>query len=65
MHGEAGDCDKVGHGTHCTTLLMDLAPNTDIYVGRISAGGTSHIDPEVVAKVSQHLTSRRCPLNDT
>ena len=54
VHGEAGYCDRAGHGTQCTALLMDLAPNADIYVGRISAGGRSQLDPEAVAKVSQH-----------
>ena len=65
MHGEAGDCDRVGHGTHCTALLLDLAPNADIYGARNSIERMSLIDPEVVAKVSQHLTIRFCPLNDT
>lgn len=65
VHGASGDHDNVGHGTHCTALLLELAPNADVYVARVSEGGASNLDPEVVARVSLHLTICRCSLNDT
>lgn len=53
--GAAGDRDNVGHGTHCAALLLELAPNADIYVARVCEERTKKLDPEVVAKVYPHL----------
>lgn len=30
-----GDRDLDGHGTHCASLLLKVAPNVDIYVARV------------------------------
>ncbi|KAI4244602.1 MAG: hypothetical protein L6R42_010413, partial [Xanthoria sp. 1 TBL-2021] len=48
--GAAGDRDNVGHGTHCAALLLELAPNADIYVARVCEERTKKLDPDVVAK---------------
>lgn len=50
----AGDHDSVGHGTHCASLLLELSPNSDIYVARVCGDGANLLDPEVVAKVYPH-----------
>lgn len=62
---EAGDCDSVGHGTHCAALLLQLAPNADIYVARVTEKEEDYLDPKVVASVSplrgnySHVTAER------
>ena len=40
--------DESGHGTHITGILLDLAPDADIYVAQIATKGPS--DPSQIAK---------------
>lgn len=44
--------DINGHGTHATHLLLDVAPNADVYIARITEGSGSELDmAQRVAKV--------------
>lgn len=38
------DEDINGHGTHATCLLLDIAPNEDIYIARIAEGSESDLE---------------------
>jgi hypothetical protein len=42
--------DLVGHGTHVTALLCNVAPEADIYIGRITKGKTL-TEPSCIANV--------------
>ncbi|KAL8733509.1 MAG: hypothetical protein Q9181_003571 [Wetmoreana brouardii] len=54
VHGAPGDCDSHGHGTHCAALLLDLSPNADIYVARVTEQGRDNINPEAVNRAISH-----------
>lgn len=41
--------DSSGHGTHVTSLLLDVAPDSDIYVARIAEHDPE--SPDQIAKV--------------
>lgn len=41
--------DSSGHGTHVTTLLLDIAPDCDVYIAKIAE--TSPQSPRDIAKV--------------
>lgn len=43
--------DLVGHGTHVAGLLLQVAPNADIFVAKISNKGEPH-DHQAIANVS-------------
>jgi subtilisin family serine protease len=45
--------DTHGHGTHIAGLLLDLIPNAEIYVAKVTDGGNT--DPEILARVSTTL----------
>lgn len=45
--------DDSGHGTHIAGLILDLAPNVDIYVARVTKSRRLK-NPEQVAEVSIH-----------
>ncbi|KAF1985820.1 subtilisin-like protein [Aulographum hederae CBS 113979] len=47
--------DVAGHGTHTTSILLDLAPDADIYVARIAVKGP--VQPDQIAKAIHHATS--------
>lgn len=51
INGE-GDQDDWGYGTHAASLILKIAPATEIYVARVA--GTRHpsIDPKHVTKVN-------------
>jgi subtilisin family serine protease len=40
LPNEEGIEDLIGHGTHCAALLLRVAPNSDIYVARITSSGS-------------------------
>lgn len=35
IQDESTMTDLDGHGTHCTSVLLKLAPNTETYIGRV------------------------------
>ena len=39
VSGEEGIEDLIGHGTHTAALLLKVAPNSNIFVARITASG--------------------------
>jgi hypothetical protein len=41
------------HGTHIAGLLLDLIPNSEIYVAKVTDGGNT--DPDILARVSTTL----------
>lgn len=41
--------DVSGHGTHVTDLLLDVAPDCDVYIARIAEH--TPIGPDLIAKV--------------
>lgn len=41
--------DESGHGTHTTGIILDVAPDADIYVARVALTGPSY--PSQIAKV--------------
>lgn len=47
--------DSSGHGTYIANLLLDVAPDTDIYVARIAE--SSPIQPSEIAKVTSQALS--------
>ena len=50
--------DTDGHGTHCTSLLLNYAPNAEIFAGRVFR--TSEADDNsaaILAKVYHFQTS--------
>lgn len=48
-------CDKVGHGTHTTFLLMKTAPRARIFCGRVWRTRREEKDTgQLVAKVNTH-----------
>ena len=40
LPNEEGIEDRLGHGTHCAALLLQVAPDSDIYVARITSSGS-------------------------
>ena len=54
VHGENGDIDRDGHGTHGAALLMKIAPEAHIFVARV-ARDTNNLRAENVAKVCHDL----------
>lgn len=53
--------DNDGHGTCCVALVLRVAPEADIYVGKIVTGSGHPIDEEVVAKVSDAINGPWSP----
>jgi hypothetical protein len=52
VDGSTNFKDEDGHGTHCTSVLAKLAPNAEIYVGRVFRSSRSVEDSvDVVTKV--------------
>lgn len=49
--------DASGHGTHITCLLLDVAPDTDVYVARIAEHHPE--SPDQIAKVRIVLCLKR------
>lgn len=49
IYGEYGE-DVSGHGTQIAGIILDLAPNVDIYIARVSKNG--EIDDTKLFKVS-------------
>jgi hypothetical protein len=49
--------DVSGHGTHVTALLLDMAPDCDIYIAQIA--DKLPISPDQVAKVSRPRSTAR------
>lgn len=47
--------DSSGHGTHIANLLLDMAPDTDIYIARIAK--FNPIEPSEIAKVRSRSPS--------
>lgn len=44
--------DSFGHGTHVASVILDMAPNVDLYIARVAKGRElSHSQAENVAKV--------------
>ena len=54
--------DESGHGTHTTGILLDLAPDADIYVAQIATKEPSH--PSQIAKACL-LALQVIPLTST
>ncbi|KAL8703225.1 MAG: hypothetical protein Q9201_003583 [Fulgogasparrea decipioides] len=51
-------CDaRKGHGTHCAALLLDLSPNADIYVARVTEEGRNNVNPEAVTRAILHAAN--------
>jgi subtilisin family serine protease len=52
--------DDDGHGTHCTSILAKLAPNAEIYVGRVFQISQAVEDSAAVVtkviQICQHIT---------
>jgi hypothetical protein len=42
--------DLHGHGTHIAGLILDLIPDSKLYVAKVTDGGD--VDPEILARVS-------------
>ena len=47
--GTKGGGDLSGHGTHVTALLLDIAPDCDVYIAQIA--DLQPISPDEIAKV--------------
>jgi subtilisin family serine protease len=43
--------DEDGHGTHCASLILEVAPNSHLYLARVTRNRNERIDPSIVAKV--------------
>ena len=51
--------DTHGHGTHIAGIIMQVAPNTDLYIGRIVEGNEiSPNDADRISKVSRSSPTR-------
>jgi hypothetical protein len=49
---DEGVGDSSGHGTHIASVILDMAPNVDLYIARVTKGReVSHSQAENVAKV--------------
>ncbi|KAL8364522.1 hypothetical protein RB595_003685 [Gaeumannomyces hyphopodioides] len=50
LPGRAGTnvCDASGHGTHVAALLLDIAPESDVYIAQI-ADAVADADPQTVS----------------
>lgn len=44
--------DEAGHGTHITALLLKIAPEAEVYVGRVADGNGAMVAAEKIAEVS-------------
>jgi subtilisin family serine protease len=45
--------DLVGHGTHCASQILKLAPNTELYIGRVFQSNQADLaSPGILAKVN-------------
>jgi hypothetical protein len=53
QEGDGNDIDEFGHGTHTAALLCTIAPEADIYIGRVCKGKALE-DPVSIAKVIFH-----------
>ena len=51
--------DTVGHGTHTAALLLTVARNADVFVGRITADGEQWKSQQLV-EVSGHALDNAC-----
>lgn len=49
---EGPNYDEDGHGTGVVGLLLTVAPEADIYVGKISEGKTAGMNEQQISKVS-------------
>ena len=50
--------DDHGHGTNATSLLLEVAPNADIYVAKVFIEGDVKVDEvENIAKVSENFSN--------
>ncbi|KAL8718399.1 MAG: hypothetical protein Q9225_004457 [Loekoesia sp. 1 TL-2023] len=56
--GALGNRDDIGHGTHCAALLLDLSPNADIYVARVTESDKDAVSPEAVAEAIRHAADK-------
>lgn len=47
------EVDTDGHGTHATGLILQVAPNADVYVARVTKGnsGRERFDAKIIAEV--------------
>jgi hypothetical protein len=43
--------DAAGHGTHITALLLQIAPDCDVYIGRVADASGSMVEPDKIAEV--------------
>lgn len=52
---EGGDySDSDGHGTFVTGLLLDFAPDAEIYIAKVA--GKTPLDPRIIAQVGSNLS---------
>ncbi|EFW99001.1 lipid acyl hydrolase [Grosmannia clavigera kw1407] len=49
-----GTSDSIGHGTYCAALLLEVAPNADLYVAKVFDSSTA--DEETPTRVSEAIT---------
>jgi hypothetical protein len=42
--------DENGHGTHCAALLLQVAKNSELYIGRVTVGSKLE-SPEYISQV--------------
>ncbi len=51
--GDIGDEDSWGIGTHAAALVLRIAPESELYVGRIARDLSSSVDPGNIAQVGR------------
>lgn len=60
---DIADQDIDGHGTHATFLVLDVAPNADIYIARVAEGSESELEmAQRVAKVISQYYGLNIPI---
>jgi len=55
LNDEEGMEDLIGHGTHTAALLLKVAPNSDIFVARVTASGNLE-DTACIERAIRHAT---------
>ncbi|KAH6633954.1 peptidase S8/S53 domain-containing protein [Chaetomium sp. MPI-SDFR-AT-0129] len=56
-HHESTGVDSRGHGTHVTSLLLDVAPDCDVYCAHVAETDTVPLPPSQIAKAIDHAVA--------
>lgn len=51
----SGYRDTHGHGTHCTGILLQVAPNAHIYIAKIGSDENNDPEPDHITQVGSHV----------